>query len=644
MYLYTHIIGVFFLPTINVPGIGEVFADGFAEEQTMNRILAVLQSSDNANSPEAQQRLASAANTASSSVFNFSKRTQKAGDDTSQAGSRVVQGLSSAGAAATSYGRTMRQATQGVVQSFDQIEKQPFALAQSLTNMVLKAGESLTGSGIFGRIVGGGLSAGLAKLFTDDSLKIGLTGVLGAALGKNLVPVMSAITGFLFEKLNSTSQAFFDVQRSGALLGGSLIDFRNFAHNANLTMGEFTNIFKNNGEAMASFGGQTNRGAREFSRATEAVMKNNRELRTLGFSFEDIGMATADFMENLALSGVAINRSAVNTSEFAEAVATSIRQQKIVATLTGRSIEQQKQAERQQRKDAQVQAAIARLGPAQRDEIQRLISAFPEMRSVILDQVTFGQTISKDALMITGVLPTMTAGIEDATQGILNNTGMTASAFRNFAENNQAMRTEFLGSADMVAQLGRFTNNTFVKTAQDSIIMAQQATASAINKTINDVRDDLAKLQGGTNSATNALIGLQDENRKLALTLSKLTTEMLRNSSGVVNFISELTSGLNTGVIKIANFLGLQPGQTRVGPFNRELQTQFSDFASSTNNAVDANTGTTQNLTTGVNTPPQTTIKTIDVNAPTLQRQIEELTKVMRGTNNKMDSLATNLT
>jgi hypothetical protein len=356
-------------------------------------------------------------------------------------------------------------------------------------------------------------------------------------------------------------------------------------------------------------------------------------------------MATADFMENLALSGVAINRSAVNKSQFADAVATSIRQQKIVATLTGRSIEQQKQAERQQRKDAQVQAAIARLGPAQRDEIQRLISAFPQMRSVILDQVTFGQTISKDALMMSGVLPTMTAGIEDATQGILNNTGMTASAFQNFASNNQTMRSEFLNMTDMTAQLSRFTNNEFVKTAQDSVIMAQQATAQAINKTINDVRDDFTKLQSGTDSATNALVELQDNNRKLAITLSKLTTEMLRNSSGVVNFISELTGGLNTGVIKIANFLGLQPGQTRVGPFNRELQTQFGDFAETQGRSTDASTGSTQNLTTGaVTPPPQTTTSTVDVNAPVLQRQIEELTKVMRGTNSRVDHLTTNLT
>jgi hypothetical protein len=644
VYLYTHIIGVFFLPTINVPGIGEVFADGFAEEQTMNRILAVLQSSDNANSPEALQRLSAAANTGGNSILGFGKKTQKAGDDTSQGSSKVVQGLSAAGAAATSYGRTMRQATQGVVRSFSDVQKQPFALAQSLTDVVLKAGAGLM-DGRFGRIIGGAMGAGITKIFTDDIGKVLGGTAIGAALGKNMVPVASAITGFLFEKLNATTQAFLDVQRSGALLGGSFIDFRNFAHGAKLTMAEFNNIFKQNGEAMASFGGQTNRGAREFSRATMAV--NNlagRELRTLGYSFEDIGMATADFMENLALSGVAIDRSAVETNEFAEAVATSVRQQKIVATLTGRSIEQQKQAERQQRKDAQVQAAIARLGPAQRDEIQRLISAFPQMRDVILDQVTFGQTISKDALMISGVLPTMTAGIEDATQGILNNTGMTASAFQNFASNNQAMRTEFLNSTDIVSQLARFTNNSFVKTAQDSLIMAQQATAQAINKTINDVADDLAKLQGGTNSATNALMELQENNRELALTLSKLTTEMLRNSSGVVNFISELTSGLNTGVIKIANFLGLEPGQTRVGPFNRELQTQFSDFATSTNNAVDANTGTTQNLTTGVNTPPQTTTKTIDVNAPTLQRQIDELTKVMRGTNNKMDNLSTVLT
>jgi uncharacterized phage infection (PIP) family protein YhgE len=197
----------------------------------------------------------------------------------------------------------------------------------------------------------------------------------------------------------------------------------------------------------------------------------------------------------------------------------------------------------------------------------------------------------------------------------------------------------------MTSQLSRFTNNEFVKIAQDSVIMAQQATAQAINKTINDVLDDFTKLQSGTDSATNALIELQDNNRKLAMTLSQLTTEMLRNSSGVVNFISELTAGLNTGVIKIANFLGLEPGQTRVGPYNRELQTQFGDFATSTGNSTDASTGNTQNLTTGVNTPStQTPTRTVDVNAPVLQRQIEELTKVMRGTNSRVDHLTTNLT
>lgn len=648
MYLYTHIIGVFFLPTINVPGIGEVFADGFAEEQTMNRILAVLQSSDNANSPEAQQRLAAAATASSASVSMFGKKIQESGNLTKDGSASVVQGFRDATDASFKYGRTMRQATSGVVRSFQGLQDKPFALAQSITTLVSSIAQS---GNIFGKAIGG-IFGGFtgAKLGAEINKEFGgkIGGAIGAALGVGAPEVVAAFTGFLFEKLNAVSGAFQKVQQTGALLGGSLVEFRVNAHAARLSMAEFTNVFQKAGEEMATFGGQTLRGAREFARANRALTDNATELRMLGFSFEDMGLATADLMSKFAMSGVAIETSAIQTREFSEATRTQLLQQKTIATLTGRSIERQKEAERQQRKDVQVQAAIARLGPQQQLEIERLISAFPEMRSAILDTVTFNGLASKDALMLSSAMPTLTDGIINTVRDIKGGSGLAVDSFKEFAKNNTTIRSEFLNNADLVAAVGRFTDNTFVKTIEGSLLSLQKTMAVSINRVIEDVADDYQRIATGQNAATKALIELENKNRDLGFTMSALTTAMLKNTRGLVGFLGDATEKLNEGIKGLASMANVS-SSTSAGPYNTEVSSlQGIDGVA---NALATVGQGVNNASTNIPPPnnqsgggTMTGSKTVDVNAPVLQRQIEELTRVMRGTNNKMDSLTTNLT
>tara|TARA_B100001057_G_scaffold196076_1_gene196808 strand:- start:52 stop:1977 length:1926 start_codon:yes stop_codon:yes gene_type:complete len=636
VYLYTHIIGDFFLPQINVPGIGEVFADGFAEEQTMQRILAVLASADNVNSADAQRDLAAASKAATGGIFGFGRTVDKTADQTKQGGQTLAAGLNSANTASAIFSRDLRRSATALSSSFSDLQSKPFALAQTVTETFTKLA---TGSKLVSAAVGGLLGTAIADM-AGFSKKIGAAlGLAGGALTEAAVPLAGAVAGFLFEKLNAASGSFLEVQKSGALLGGSLVDFRNNAHNANLTMAEFNNIFKQNGEVMASFGGQTNRGAREFARANMALNRlHGVELRTLGFSFEDLGQATAEMMQNFAMSGVAIDNTAIQTQALAEATANQIRQQKTVAVLTGRSIEQQKQAERAQRKDAQVQAALARLGPQQRQEIERLISAFPEMRSTILDITTFGNITSKDAAMLSASLPSLTQGIVDTVKGIKSGGASegTAMAFKRFAENNQSIQQEFLNNADLIATTGRFTTNEFVKVTENSFLMSQQVMAKSINQTVNDVVDDFKKLQTGQNAATKALIGLQDENRKLGMSLSKLTTEMLRNSSGIVSFISDITSGLNTGIITFARTLGITPGQTIVGPYNAELDSQFSDFAPPADNQANSPGNPANNLVTTNNQPTNI----LDQRNQALMSKLDELiAATKRGSGSLIDTI-----
>ena len=657
MYLYTHIIGDFFLPTINVPGIGDVFADGFAEEQTLGRILAVLQNADNAQSPEAQQRLATSANNAASGVNELGKATSKAGDDTRDGANNLALGLRNATTASTQFGRNINIATGNITRSFAQVESQPFAIMQSITNMFGGLATKLAGTPAAGRIVGGiigGLGGGLiADLLGKDGPFAKALGVGGGAaigmLGPSvIVPAVAGLVGFLMDKLNTTSQAFMSVQKSGALLGGSFVDFRNNAHAANLTMGEFTNIFQKNGEAMASFGGQTNMGAREFARANKELNDlAGNQLRGLGFSFEDLGMATADMMMQFANSGIAIENSAIQTRAFAQATRDQILQTRTLSAITGRTIEQQKEAERAQRRDAQVQATLARLGPQQRDSVEKLISAFPQMREVILDQVQFGDIASKNALMMANAMPTTTQTIIDTVNSIKNGTGVVTDAFVQQAKNSEAIRSEFLDNADFAA-LSRFSNNEFLKTVEGSFLSLQKIMTSSINNVVKNVGEDLEKAVSGQNAATKALLGLQDANRKLGMSLSELTTEMLNNSDGLVKFLTGATNKLTEGINALSQMANIRRG-TNAGPYNTEVSAlQGIDGVTTAMSNTASNTQTLNNslnqLANPGSTGAGTSTSSVSINAPTMENQLNELLRLTRTNNTNIDNLKANLT
>ena len=605
------------MPNINVPGIGEVFADGFAEEATMLRILQVLGDSNNANSPEAQQKLAASASTASNNLTGLQKATAYAGQSLRSSSQAASEALFGAGDSTRRFSRDMNIAGRSLQRSFSSIGQQPFGLVSGLTDMIANAGENAGPimNRVLGGVIGGATGAMISDLFgAEGPLAIGLSTAGGAALGALAPGVMAtvgpAIAGFLFDKLNSTSEAFFKIQNAGALLGGSMIETRVNSHAANLTMAEFSNVMGKNSEAMASFGGQTRRGAREFARANQAVTNTfGNELLGLGIGFEDMGMATAEMMQNFQLSGISAQEVAVRTDEFAAAVRNNLVQQKAMAAITGRSLEQQKEAERQQRKDAVVQASLARMQPEQRAEMERLISAFPHLREAILDQAVFGTATSAEALRQFSAFPIAMEGITQAVDNVSSGAGGAADAFILAAKNSDAIREENLQAADMIATLGRFTSNSMIKTMQDSFLPMQELMTRSINKTVVDVTNDLVTATTEQDKATKALIELIQANRKLSMSMSSASTGLLAETEGMVGVISSTTSTIADVVNKFANSMGIQT-QTNVGVYNTEVSTQAVRDAvtSQQGNDSDTSSNNTQNTTTNTNnqTPPST--------------------------------------
>ena len=565
------------MPSVDIPGIGTVFADGFAQESTLQSLLQVMSQQQSGGGSDPTTVLKSQSSAAGRVIASLGSQAKSAGDNVAEGGNSAYQGLTLAGRSGRTFSDNIGRASSNLFRSFETASTAPFAMAKGITSAVASMAQDAGG---FAKIVGGGaLGAAMGSLVDGiDGVSSGMGmlggGILGAVAPGLVVGGTAAVAGFLFDKLNATSAAFDAVQAGGATLGGSLIEFRQAAHNGYLTMGEFTNVMKNNGEAMASFGGQTAVGAREFSKANRALAGGDmgRQLKQMGFSFEDMGGTTADMMEQFALSGISFDQLAVRTGEVAKASFEQARQQKILSAITGRSIEAQKQAEKAQRKDAQVQASLARMGPEQRKQTEQLISAFPHLKDAILDQVTFGGAVSKEAMMQMSQFPNAVASVQGAVDGIKDGSGIAIDAFTKQAENSAAIREEYLNAADTVATLGRFTSNAFVKSAEAMIVPQQEMMAKAINDTVSKVVTDMQSIAAGGDAATKALIEQQKAQRELGMALSETTTKLLSESDGLIASVTTLTKGATFVVDQVNKGIGATsgtntraPGQTRNG-------------------------------------------------------------------------------
>ena len=537
------------MASADVPGIGTVFIDGVAEEATMQRILAAIQQQDSGGGAGPQVNAAGISQV-NRGFINLARQSKSAGDSVSQGGDTAYQGMMKAGMAGRSFSQQLGRASGNLVRSFETASESPFGFAKALTNVAGDLASSSRAAGAAMGVLGGAI---VEDLMGDISL---LGPSIGAAIGLAVpgavTTATAAIAGFIFEKLDATSKAFNTVAQSGAILGGDLMQFRLAAHSSNLTMAEFNGVMGKAGDSMSMFGGQTLRGAREFARSNQALTNEfSTTLLQMGYSFEDMGVATAEMMERFTLSGMSFDQLAVRTREVAAAAFEQAQQQKVLSALTGRSIEQQKAAQKAQRQDAQVQAAIARLGPQQQQQVEQLISAFPHLKGAILDQVTFGGAVSKEAMMQLSQFPNAVASVQGAVDGIKDGSGIAIDAFKAQAANSEAIRAEYLDGADMVAQLGRFSSNSFVKTAEAMIIPQQEMMAKAISDTVTKVVDDMKTLAAGGGAATQALIEQQKAQRKLNMQISTGVTGLLSETEGLITKVTELTKLTTSGIAAI---------------------------------------------------------------------------------------------
>lgn len=497
------------MPQIEVPGVGTVFADGFAEESTMQRILNVLQASDNANSPEAMQRLAGAAQSASVSTRRASQQLDGLGSD-ANAASGAIGGLS---ASADNYNRRMATSSRNAEQLVRTLGESPYAISKTVVETM---GQGI--GSLFNAIGGAGGKAAAA---------LGMVGETATMFG-------SFIAGQLIGELEKTNNAFINVQKNGALLGGSLLNLRILSSTAGLTMEQFSGVVSKAGGSLAMFGGTTTEGAREFARANQNfVLRYQDTMLRLGIGFEEMGIRTAEFMEAMILAGQNMYEMGYNTDDVADATATLAMQQKQLAAFNGTTIEQEKERQRLARRDAQLNIAMAGLNATQQESIRQLTGAFPELQQFIKETVAFGGPISKDALMQQSLMGSTT----DAIQATLNQiqSGMdpegAIGALARMRETSGAIADELANQREIGLLAIAGSTNNLVQMAAENFQTNLERSGKLSAGVFEMIQQDFTAVQSATDAATTAVVNMTKSMQMFSVAVSGAIVTLLGNDT-----------------------------------------------------------------------------------------------------------------
>lgn len=607
--------------TVDIPGIGQVEAFNAASEQTLQQIAALLGGTSSSFTQASLNRLGAA----SSRATQAQNRNTRARDRNT---AQITDETSSLAGLGNAFRNTERNANQrtidvtGRLESMTRaIESGPFNFISSTFNK-LRDGLSGLGNSLMEK---GGAAGTVLGLFAK--VGVGITG--GLAL--------------LADNMRRVNEDFKTTVNSGAILGGSILAFRDAANLSGLTMTQFSSVMASANKSMAVFGGTTLEGARAFGDANRRVVNEyGSDLLRMGFTFQDMGVATADFLANLAESGEGFNKIAVSNDSVAAGTAKLAMQQKQLAAFNGTTLEQEREKQRAARKDAQLNMVLLGMDAKQRTAVQGLVNTFPQLRQFILETVAFQEPRTKEALMQAGLMKTTTGALQGVLgqikDGSLSGTA-AVEMMKTLRDNNPKLKAELetQGQIGQLAILG--SQNSLVQTASKNF----QSQFEIVTKSIKDVarlieQDVKAfeKLRDNMDPLTDAITKITMDTQKAQINFSRALTNafgttmgsgimtVMKQPASILNTLSQLVfllSGGDKGAGEIDRLLGFTNQAT--GPGGGTPPTPPGSITN-TNTTTMARPNITTDPQGNVSTltPPQTTL---NPNDPDYQTKLAEL-------------------
>ena len=492
----------------------QIVLNNAAQEETLARILAIMSSANNANSPEYQKLLAQSASAASQSIKQSGQSVKGLGLEADDAKfgvsglGRASQGakkyMNSFGASMTAMGNTLNGSD-------------PYGMAQGLLNTT----SQLAGSAIDG-----------------FSSALGPVGSMLGGLAKAGVGAAAALTGVFIGAMSKTTAEFNKMQAGGALFGGDLIVTRRAAHGAGVTMEQMSGIVSKAEQSLAMFGGQTSAGAREFGQAnSQLIASQGDQMLRMGIGYEEMGIRTAEYMETLAMSNQRMGTFGTSAADVAAGTARLAKQQKMMSAMNGESIEAEKAKQKAVRQDAAFQATIAKMSTGQRTEMEALLKQFPHLSGAIKEAALTGEAFSAESLMAVEGAGHMGGYIMDAVKNVREgvDVGQQLSGVYERAEANADLIAQDREKAAEMASMSIFgTGNAQIEAYVGQFNQLTEASIKANTQAFTNIKTDMDTLEGSASAATNAMTDVAKEFQNAQVNVSRIFTEFLDSGGGKV--------------------------------------------------------------------------------------------------------------
>lgn len=207
---------------------------------------------------------------------------------------------------------------------------------------------------------------GLVKSFINgtatSSQVFGAMGTLPGPIGL-VFKGLSMIAGFQEEAMTQ----YQTMSKAGVSFGGSLTDMRNAAASTHMTLSDFANFMKDNGQAMAMLGGSANEGAKAFVKLSNELLTSDAgvNLKALGYTTNEVNQGMANY---IAMTGGRSKDELKNSKQITEGTTNYLEQLDRLADVTGKSRDQIQSELKQKQEAADLELYKASLSAEDREK------------------------------------------------------------------------------------------------------------------------------------------------------------------------------------------------------------------------------------------------------------------------------------
>lgn len=385
------------MATIDIDGIGKVTipkgSEWATEETLKNLVDALTGKNPNSKVAKAEKDKATQTSNAGKEVKMFGKTLFK-----------MTPALSALETGFSMLGRTITGAT-GLVKSIAQAD----GSFSSLGGVVDFAADRI--SNTFGRlpIIGG---------FIDASAQ-----------------ATAELTKLRLAMMDLQKEAFQTLANSGLKLSNDLGQTLSTVLKANISIDQFNRLVSQNNDGLRIFRGNINNAAVEFSANLERLTSTDSEvgmgLRLLGLGSNEIAEEFAEFIQSQRNNNRLLS---MDSNELNKQMMTRIKNERIIAELTGKSVEEQRRDQMALAADAAYQAALLSFPPEVRDNLDNLIGGLDATTARLVKQILgFGGAIDDETAMLISGIPglqnILTKGINDIASGSKESSDVIADVF-----------------------------------------------------------------------------------------------------------------------------------------------------------------------------------------------------------------------